>query len=484
MEIPEALTFAMSKLPGWSVNTYRMLPQALTSATPDSYTQWTLPENQLVDLRTFAPFADIVGIRGPTTAAGVLDAGFVNQAVLPQWTDSLIDQIIVSVNGAQIDASCIGYNHVKRFFNQYTKGNRQSADGVLGLGLPIGPAASTSLVNVGSTAAPLVGLSSSTAVRAGVTATDAASINSPNVDFWANTISGNNTLQGFRIMFSDFIGFLGCKKVIDTSLIGRIDIIIKWAPKNVVLFDSASNSATADATYRLYNLHAFVNVCDMDPMYYNAMAASLAVSPLQINYKRFITSPGSITGSGSVRFSVATQSLDAVYAWLLRPTPSRLASAAGAAGVLRADASGGYYSQNNHPFFQHLSADAGTGGYIQSSQLSVNSTLYPQFALGLEQLYYQLLNTFRYLDEKRAAGLNNLNLVTWMFDHTTMSHRFSFGNHEDLTTLSGMDTRGLQTSASWNIVTQGGALNANTLIVLETTATLNVGQFRAVDVVY
>lgn len=435
---PEPLNFLLNRISGWSVNTARVVPQSLTTCTPGQFITFTLPENQLVDLRSLAIFGDVVGLRG---------SGATDRCILPRLSTSLIDMVNVSINGTSIDSSLIGYNHLAKLMYDMTADGRKSAMNPLHL--------ASDYVS-SDTDLPLVGRDQGSAAG-GLTASPGAAIS----DFYD---TGRNSLP---FVWSDFLGFLGCGKIIDTSILGSVQISIRVAPSSVCMRPAAQTSN--NPSYELRNLRMYVNVCDIsDGLYYGTIAARLQTSPIQINFKRFLSfNAPQLTGSGSVRFSLSSQSIDAAYCLLLPTTPGINAPTT-ADGVA--------------PMFRRLSSHSTNPatGFVRSYQIDINSVQYPSFQANTTEAYYFALNTFRMMNDKTHNALAGLTLDSWHSELACYSYRWSYGTGSDWT--SGIDTRSLSASAVFNFLAQG-SLDALPLVIAETTATLNVGQFRSVNLV-
>lgn len=434
---PEPLQFITKSLNGWSVNTARVTPTTLQVADPTDILQWTLPENTLVDLSTLAIMFDVQGLRG---------GGANDQCVLPRHSTSFIDMVSVSINGVSVDSSMVGYGHLAKMLKDFGEGARKDADGVLHLGKDY---AST------NTALPLVGVSKATG-NGGVAAFTTSVI----------TDQVNSGRNATPVCISDWYGFCGLPKILDTSLLGIVTLSIRLAPATI----TTNLSGGASPSYRVFNARMFVNTCDVsDGLYYNSINARLQSAPLAINFKKFYSFSGPpVTGSTSIRFSVASQSIDAVYGILLPQTISRVAPTAENAVT---------------PYFRRLSTKAASPGnsdFIQSWQFDMSSVQYPSWQASIAEGYYMLLNTLRGFKEKSRSFINMIDYDQWTEDLFVASYRWSFGGPHDLEYKSGLDSRGVSTSGSFNLVSPG-TLDALPLIIVETTATLSVGAYRSIS---
>jgi hypothetical protein len=477
MNVPENLQFLFQTIPGWATNVYKMLPQSVTAADPGSFTTFTLPENQLVDLSSLAIFADVITIRGNTnqTLPASSTPGRTNHAVLPLWTSSLIEQVVVSVNGSQIDASCLNYNRLAKLFHDFHDGNAINKYSVnhLSKGFTAWTSISPGVnqVNVG-----------------GIGNSGVLAITQANSDFYGGTAGpGDPTYNALEVQFDNFLGFLSCGKILDTSLLGRVDILIKWAPSTVIMTEFATvggvPATVSGQSYQLQNLRGLVNVCDIDPIYYAAMSARLEQGPITMNYKRFLSfQSGVIGGSGSIRWSVASQSLDALYAVPVLPSnrPGFFTAPSNPTGALEP---GSYFVRSAAD--RALALTTGElRGWIQTTQASINSTLYPMFPATVKEQLQLALKAFDLQNNHHIDVWPEMTHNKWFQEYYVFAMRFS--HSPSLDWKSGIDTRGLQINGSVDYVINGteGPYGMQSLIFLETTASLNIGAFRSVSVVY
>lgn len=430
---PENLSYFSNKISGWSQNTVRVTPGTLNFADPGDISIFTLPENSLVDLSTLAICGGAVGICGATTDSW---------AIFPRNASSFIDMLTVEINGTTIDGSLVGYNHLAKLFTDFEQENTKTQRAVLGLAQD--HAGSGQLARIGAGAATGTG-------QIGFTSAPTS----------ANADLANGTLAAHPFAITNYHGFLGCSKIIDTSLLGTVRIIIRWAPRTIMM--RAANQSTADPTYRLVDLKMYCNVCDLsDGLYYSSMQARMETAPLVIPFKRYLSFSGpSVTSSTSLRFSVSTQSLDAVYMWLQPSTVSRNAPNDSTSFV-----SNGYFNRS------------AIG--VSSFQWDINSCLYPSFSANAADAYYLLMNTLGLQTDDTVGAVANLTSGTWANNLFAFSYRFS--HSKSLQFMSGLDSRGLSLNGVCNLVCPGST-NYLPFIVAECTAHLQVGKFRSVSMV-
>lgn len=431
---PKALQFVTQKINGFSKNIVRVVPSTLQVASPQDVTVFTLPENSLVRLDTLALCGAIAGIRG---------GGASDRTILTRNIWSYLDMVSVEINGTTIDGSCMNVNHLYDLREDFTGGNRVSGNSPLALSVDATAAAATTLANIGKT--------SSGTHAIGHTAAP-ASVNSDLRD-----ISAGMTAWPFAI--TDFIGFLGCGKVIDTSLLGTVRVLIRWGPRTLAM-------GTAASTYQLYDLKMYCEVLDVaDGLYYSSMAARLSQAPITIPFKRFLSFTGSqVTGSSTIRFSASTQSLDAAYCLLITP-PNSVSQT-----TVPADTS----TWGVQPYFRRFSTN------VISHQLDVNSTLFPSFPCNTSDCYYLLRNTMGLNSDNVTGSHPNLTASTWASEMSLFSFRWSWDPSLDF--LSGLDSRGLSVNCGW-VINASGDTTAFPLVLTETTAYLQVGAYRSVSLI-
>jgi hypothetical protein len=433
---PDELTFGAKSLSGFSKNTVKLSTQTLLDALPGDQIIFELPSNQLVDLRTFAVHYDLVGT--VTTAN--------KHCVLPRDTNSYIDSVTVEVNGSVIDGSCSGYAHLAKIFTDFAAEHKETARSVLNLtrDWPAdGSAGASALARIGYSAATTTGL-------AGQASGAVAIVNDP-----------RGTQNAYAAAWNNFQGFLGCGKIIDTSICGTIKVIIKTMPGTIVSGDTS-------ASYVLKNLRAYVDVLDVaDGTYYKMVNSVLEQGTISIPFKKFYSFYfPELTSSGALRASIATQSLDAAYLIFL----TKYSDTA---------------YKTTYPTTANATAPAfkrNTGGAagLTNVQFDVSSCLYPQFTVTPFDAYYLLQKTMGTLYADGTSSLNELTIRTWVDDFFVAAYRWNYGPGVDVP-RSGIDSRGISLPISCNI-NAGGAVGMP-LMFAESTATMTIGKYRSVSIV-
>jgi hypothetical protein len=433
---PDELTFGAKAISGFSKNTVKLSTQTLLDAQPGDQIIFELPSNQLVDLRTFIVDFDLVGT--VTTAN--------KHCVLPKDTNSFIDSVTVEVNGSVIDGSCNGYAHLARIFTDFTAEHKETARSVLNLTRDYpadGSAGASALARIGYTNGTPTGL-------AGQASGAIAVVTDPRL-----------TQNAYAAAWNNFHGFLGCGKIIDTSICGTIKVVIKTMPSTIVAGD-------VTASYVLKNLRAYVDVLDVaDGTYYKMVNSVLEQGQISIPFKKYYSFYfPELTASGALRASIATQSLDAAYCLFL----TKYSDAA---------------FKTTYPTAANAVATAFrriTGGAtgLLNYQFDVSSCLYPQFTVTPYDGYYMLQKTLGTMFADGTSSINELTLRTWLDDYFVATYRWNYSPGLN-SPRTGIDARGISIPITCNI-NAGGAVGMP-LMFAETTATMNIGKYRSVSIV-
>jgi len=444
---PDNLNYVAQSLAGWSVNNVKLTPSTLTTANAQDVTILTIPENSLVDLNTFSIAGDLVGFTS--------GSGHSNHCVFPRNIESMIDLVTVEINGQTVDGSLIGYNHWAKVRSDFVGQNAKTARSVLGMAKDYNKdgAAFSTATGADTTTSTLarVGYTSgaTNTNTIGVTGTTATAISDPR--------SSSQNAHPFAI--TNWHGFLGNGHIIDTSILGTVRVLIRWVSNNAVM--------GAGSSYQIQNLRAYVNVCDVsDGLYYNSLQQILANGVLTLPFKRYVSFGGpAVQGSSAVRFSISTQSLDAVYAMLLPATTDKTPATTANAVA---------------PYFKRSTGTLTNG--VAFAQFDVNSCSYPQYQVTPMDAWYLLQNTLGVTSSDMLGAVDQLNPSTWVNDLCLWSFRF---NHSPGVSApkSGLDSRGLSLSAVCNFTCNGSGPNALPFIVCESSAYLQIGAYRSLSVV-
>ena len=422
MSYPRSWSYlALNRLP-ISQQRVKVLPSTPTQAAPGDTIAWQLPSNTMVDLRSIA-------LNGTLTTTGTGGT-----SAIP-FVEALIESLAVEINGQVISSGHAFYSQIWKLSADMLLTDRVSLRKILQL-------------QQDPSGAP------ATAAQTGVP---------------------------FSIV--QFLGFLGTStcSVIDTSILGNVRILLRLSSA-AVLANSAGVTAT---TYSLANLNATMNVIDVldGGVYGQLLQRRLAESPLQISWSDYVAVQGSVGGlSQTTRFSVATQSLDALHATVL---PSDYATVAASS----ADANCGsshYFSRGTVPLGGTV---AGSGSSIASMHFTLNAQLYPGFGPAtIPEAFTQSLMAWS--ETQTTLGFCHPKLTSLdayvgnLFFHSVRFNALPSVGEQAI--ISGINTVGNTVLSSWT-TTQGSGTNNGQqvmpLLFLEHTRTMNISAGRQLSVI-
>ena len=477
-----ALSFYAKKLAGYTTNTFKIQPAGKTSGIQaNDIVTINLPSNAIVDLRSFKVFFNA----GITNADGTTD----QNARLSSKIDSAFSRVEVLVGGVQVSQGNSFYN-VLRHLKDAVCGDKTNP--VNGHPDIVRDVASSGVVALANDANENF-LGSSTALGSQFISTT----ESPYcVDYWE--------------------GFLGTAepRLLDTSLIGAVQIRLTLAPNSSVITNSnnvavpantstlfSNNSATqkfnspgsssGGLVYELKNLFATiecVSIADetLDAMYADMMAQEGYLTVPFKNYYAF-----SQSHSGSSKFQVSTQSLDRIWS-AFRPTTSLTGSASvpelrdytsisapllvpGYLGVPMTNRYGATKEKYVSPAYCFSAL-----GSAMTYQLQINNAFIPQAPLtGAELASYTGSNLppHEYLPDE-------LNMAEYLLTSNVTCTRLNMVNSEDNRIISGLDCRNSNVMCSLNTT---GTLYAgstfDSIVFLECTSTMRISSGRQVVIV-
>ena len=271
-QYPRSLSYQIKQLSGFSKCAVRLNPDKWDKIVAGDTIKVALPQNTLVDLRTFTMYFKGSG----TTAA--------KQVHFPRLTSSLIKCLSIYVNGNLIerqDAYSVLFNKIYDLdgggLGQVAKRHLENAD-------------------------PSVTISTSTSVATGS--------GNPSITSKLATSTSDR-----KFVISNWLGFLStCSTpIIDTNDLNKVEIEITFESENV-MFQSTSITRVTGHNYELNDIHFMINkITFNDPLYYQLKSAKLLSSGLTIGYQTHICSKGSVVAkstSVNVYTSFNTTSLD------------------------------------------------------------------------------------------------------------------------------------------------------------------------------
>lgn len=398
MFIPKALSFYLNRLSGFSKNTVRLQPLNRTTFGPGDQIVFRFPSNALIDLHSLSMLMKVSTTNG----------------VLPRYSSSIIQRLDVFANGVPLALSGLNdYNTLYNIKNNLTLNYSQKLE--------------RAVLEYGQE----------------VAAADPALSNAD----WAIT---------------DWLGFLGgtWNRYIPASILGDLEIRITLAPSNIMIQPNAANACT----YSIADVRMVLEVLTVDPLYYQMLAKKLeSGEPLVIPLKNFASFNGAAAGgSSSTTFSIASQSLDALY------------------GVCRAatfDTPATTESGGTSRYFAFTSL-----GDAATYQYQVDTTQVPQWAATNVEAYVLAKNS---MDGGGGNALyaNSIGtLSAWKlqrFTHCASLEMFCDQPNERLS--SGVNTMGSQIPIIWRV--SGGDAAHRTTVFAEMTSTIQVQAGQLITVV-
>lgn len=269
---PKPLSYQIRQLSNFSKTSVRLNPDKWDKIVAGDTIKVALPQNTLVDMRTFTMY-----FKGSGTASG-------KQVHFPRLTSSLIKCLSVYINGnliERIDNYSVLYNKLYDMdgggLDQVSKRHLENAD-------------------------PSVTISTSTSVATGS--------GNPSI---TSKLAASTTDRKFVI--SNWLGFISSLStpIIDVGDLNRVEIELTFENENV-MFQSTSITRVTGHNYELNDIHFMINKVNFaDPLYYQLKASKLLSSGLTIGYQTYIASKGAVVAKGSsvnVYTSVNTTSLD------------------------------------------------------------------------------------------------------------------------------------------------------------------------------
>jgi hypothetical protein len=449
MSYSPALTYFLERLSGYSTNYFRLEPQNSTTAAPNQIIRFTLPSNALLNLRSF-------GLHFTASANKVGGAG----ARLPADISTLVDRVEVSCGGVQLSSGANYYNVLK-----HAKKALQ-----------------------GDMCDPTLG---HPAVVREISYVDGATI--------AGT--GNETLTGTQSRFciDKWDGFLGSAepKVMDSALVPDIVVSVYLADTNVlsssagVALDGAgagdiTDDGTGLGSYELSNIHATIECIGLADAVYDNMISSMIASKgfIEVPFKQYFSFQD--THSGQMRFSVATQSLDRIWAVQRdgesqsqvaprRVTGYKLHDATNTKGGIAGFDAGGVLDTDKELYLgaaYNFPEASATARY----QFQLNGAYVPQFKASFEEMYQISRNSVL------GKPQDKMGLATMKANYAAMCVRLNLPESEFSRLISGLDTRSVSLNGYFNIDGLAGATPLVNLFA-ECTSTLRIGAGRMLEVI-
>lgn len=441
MSYSPALSYFLDRLQGFSTNVFRLEAQGTNTASASKIIRFTLPSNALLNLRTFT-------LHFSATTAGS-GAG----ARLPAKIDTLVDRVEVTAGGVQLSAGANFYNVL-----------RHAKDALMG-----------------DSCCPVLGHPHIVRARSYV---DDSTITTTGNETYAST---NNQAQ-FAIQ--KWEGFLGtCEpKILDSSLVPDLVVSIFLADNSVLttsagvtlsgagLTDITDNGA-GGASYSLANIHATIECLGLAGSTYNNMVAGMIASQgfLELPFKQYFSFQDTVTNT--MRFTVATQSLDRIWvahrqnAFGTQAAPIRVQGFKTNAGTLFEQSR--YAGEKYVGPFYNFTEPPSSSKILYQFQL--NGAYYPQFKATFEEMYNISANSVL-----GKPGHSN-SLREQKTNYAVHCIRLNMPESEFSRLVSGLDTRAVSLNGYYVMDNMSAGRTVN--LFAEVTSSLKIGAGRMLEIV-
>ena len=289
-QFPKNLAYAVKTLNSFSKSTVKLLPDNRTdTVTSGNIIRVRLPQNSLIDLRTFTMY-----YQGIVTATGSAGKGH-----YPRLSSSIIDTLTIYVNGTQIE-NIQNYNLLYNTLYDLDGGG-------------IDQQAKRCLENVDPSVYYLITDDATTSAQPQVTALAAT----------------DNSTTYRKFVINNWCGFLSTCSTpcIDTNDLNEVIVEIRLATSDVCFLscDAGAGAATSGtaSSFTLKNVGFSISkIVFNDPMYYNMKASKLLGDGLTLGYNTYINTRSGQTAkttSMNIYTNINTTSLNQVICVLQDP---------------------------------------------------------------------------------------------------------------------------------------------------------------------
>jgi len=452
MSYPPQLSYFLDRVSGFSTSTFKIFPQNATAASPNQIVRFTLPNNALLNLKSFA-------FRFQATTAGV---GAI--ARLPNDISTLIERVEITSSGVSLASGANFYNVLKQAMTAL-KGDY--CDPVLAH-----PAMVRSVSYVDGAAK-----------------------------------AGNETYTGNQALFAidKWEGFLGSSGpgILDSSLMGELVISLTLADNNVLSSSVGTTlPGTAGATdfdvdgnglstYSLSNMYATIECMSLASSGYDEMVQGIIneVGFLEIPFKQYFSFQDSV--SQQMRWSVASQSIDRLIAvhrdteYNLVKAPRRVAGykvydATNTLGGIASFDAGGVLDTNKELYktaFSNFVEPTAAAGTTLGFQYQINGANLPNFIASTEDMCSITRNAVGIHHAQSKMGLD-----TMRKHYSVNAIRLNLPDSESSRIISGLNTQSTNLSGFYNIFNVGATIPIVNLFI-ECSSTLRVGNAGQIEVI-
>jgi hypothetical protein len=291
MSLPGQFIAQIETLQNFRKAPIRILPSSTAAEVKSNgYIKFILPVGAVLDLKTLCMHFDaatLLGTNAPTvsaTAATNVCVGF------PKYMQSLIQTLEVSINGKNV-TQISEYGRVYHLLQSFRK-NRDRK-----LGNNVDPSLYSSLANTGAI----------------------TTFATKNID-----TSGNADVNGSKgsYIIDEWLGFLnGSPSIVDTNILGQIELTMRLYPGNSVLWGQLGNGAAYGGgesfDFILSNIVLYCDKIDFkDSNYYNSIASLVSSeSGFKIAFKNYMYYQGDAKTDNKnslTKITESTQCLDKI----------------------------------------------------------------------------------------------------------------------------------------------------------------------------
>ena len=429
MSYPASVTPFLRRLQAHTTNTFKIEPSgARSSVGAGQVISFSLPSNTLLDLRSLKWMFN-------AKASGTC-------ARLPNDISSLVERYTVEAGGVTIYQGHLGYNVVKH--------------------------AKDALAMSGDFEDSFAAAMSHENIPKAVTG-DGTTLTGTNPE------APSDANDATQFCVSKWLGFMEAQPyILDTSLCAELVLKIFLAPNSVIStavgIDSAANFAQASGSgsYTINNQRLLVTCYGIQDGTFDMMMEQRIKEQgfIEVPFKQYFTFFDN-QHNGSSRFSLGTQSLDAVYAVWRKPNYQSSANVVAVSGFTSIENSahtGEKYQAN------YFAMPKPVG--ITSAQFSINGSLYPQFPATPDE-WYGLSMDAVHSQYDLNAGSKVKSRAAWNNNYHVYAVRLNQPDADGLRLVSGLDSRSLNMAGYLN--TSGVTNSPPCVVIAECTSTWRIG---------
>lgn len=436
MAIPNAMRYRIAKLEGLSKQKLQITPNSGQTAVTQGQTIIVdLPYSSLCDLASFE-----MKFTGKTNVGPTRTSADPYQKVyyFPRYIQSLLQAIEIRFNNKTVQ-HIVDYNMIYNTLADLTMGNEGA--GKRNSGENYDP--SKKFIDVNGVNTPIIAYPPASAVGA----TDAAATDEGTyvIRNWLGLLGGNASTT-----------------CVDTNIIGTVQIRITLAPASVLFLGRAgTNNAienNTEAGYTLSGVQFSIMKYDMPQSFFDEVRRDLMDNAsYSIYYPHYNTFYGlaNATKTQSTRFSISSQSLDYLVGTFLvanreiSQLPYATFDTIGDAGTQCSKINNGKPKAfNQSVYFQR------NGEYLLTSQWDVGGSRLPAVAEDVQDCLNSSLQAFN-LHTDTLGGCHNGMMSTKHFEEAYFTSILSLqwsGESDGVYFMSGLNTKELPISISWNTV--------------------------------